>query len=47
MDTLVFGRDDDVDLRAVEQIADSSQVRAIGLLLARLASEGKTLEQPG
>jgi|AntDeeMetagen192_2_1112575.scaffolds.fasta_scaffold00919_6 predicted ABC-class ATPase len=46
MDTLVFGRDD-VDLRAVEQIADSSQVRAIGLLLARLASEGKTLEQPG
>ena len=46
MDTLVFGRDD-VDLRAVEQIADSSQVRAIGLLLARLASEGTTLEQPG
>jgi len=44
-DTLVFGRDD-VDLRAVEQIVDSSQVRTIGLLLARLAREGKTLAQP-
>ena len=46
LDTLVFGRDD-VDLRAVEQIADSSQIRTIGLLLARLASEGKTLDRPG
>ena len=45
LDMLVFGRDD-VDLRAVEQIADSSQVRAIGLLLACLAREGRTLEEP-
>ena len=44
-DTLVFGRDD-VDLRAVEQIADASQVRAIGQLLAALSKSGKTLEQP-
>ncbi len=38
-DTLVFGRDD-VDLRAVEQIVDASQVRAIGLLLPLLAAHG-------
>ncbi|MEQ6886395.1 ABC-ATPase domain-containing protein [Salicola sp. Rm-C-2C1-2] len=44
-DTLVFGRDD-VDLRAVEQIADASQVRAIGQLLAALAKSGETLDQP-
>lgn len=44
-DTLVFGRDD-VDLRAVEQIADASQVRAIGQLLATLAKAGETLDQP-
>jgi predicted ABC-class ATPase len=35
-DTLVFGRND-VDLRAVEQIEDPSQVRAIGWLLGRLS----------
>ena len=39
-DLLIFGRSD-VDLRAVEQIADASQVRAIGLLLERLAEEGR------
>lgn len=44
-DTLVFGRDD-VDLRAVEQIADASQVRAIGQLLAALAQSGTPLEEP-
>ncbi|XOZ32354.1 ABC-ATPase domain-containing protein [Halomonadaceae bacterium KBTZ08] len=44
-DTLVFGRDD-VDLRSVEQIADASQVRAIGQLLAGLAKSGDTLDQP-
>ena len=38
-DLLIFGRTD-VDLRAVEQIADASQVRVIGLLLARLADQG-------
>jgi predicted ABC-class ATPase len=36
-DTLVFGRSD-VDLRAVEQLVDPSQVRAIGWLLAHLAA---------
>lgn len=35
-DTLVFGRND-VDLRAVEQLEDPSQVRAIGWLLGRLS----------
>lgn len=44
-DTLIFGRSD-VDLRAVEQIADSSQVRAIGLLLARLAEGSGRLDNP-
>ena len=38
-DTLIFGRGD-VDLRAVEQVADPSQVRAIGWILARLAAAG-------
>jgi predicted ABC-class ATPase len=41
--TLVFGRGE-VDLSAVEQLADPSQVRAIGWLLARLASERQPLE---
>ncbi len=36
VDTLVFGRGD-VDLRAVEQLVDSSQVRAVGWLLAQLS----------
>ncbi|MFA9461935.1 ABC-ATPase domain-containing protein [Thiohalorhabdus methylotrophus] len=44
-DHLVFGRED-VDLRAVEQVADASQVRAIGQLLAKLGDEGGTVEDP-
>ena len=40
VDTLVFGRTD-VDLRAVEQLADSSQLRTAGVLMARLA-EGES-----
>ncbi|MYL26112.1 MULTISPECIES: ABC-ATPase domain-containing protein [Halomonadaceae] len=44
-DTLIFGRDD-VDLRSVEQVADPSQVRAIGQLLARVAESGARLDQP-
>jgi predicted ABC-class ATPase len=40
VDTLVFGNDD-VDLRAVEQIVDPSQVRAIGALLPLLAASGE------
>ncbi|MBA1148995.1 ABC-ATPase domain-containing protein [Ectothiorhodospiraceae bacterium WFHF3C12] len=44
-DTLVFGRQD-VDLRAVEQLADSSQLRAIGLLMQRLHESGGVLEDP-
>lgn len=39
-DTLIFGRTD-VDLRAVEQIVDASQVRAIGLVLGELARRGE------
>ena len=38
VDTLVLGRDD-VDLRAVEQVDDPSQVRAVGWLLAHLSRE--------
>ncbi|KAB7624099.1 ABC-ATPase domain-containing protein [Alkalilimnicola sp. S0819] len=45
LDTLVFGRED-IDLRAVEQLVDPSQLRAIGLLLARLAERGGTLADP-
>lgn len=44
-DTLVFGRED-VDLRAVEQIADASQVRAIGMILARLADAPDPVTEP-
>ncbi len=44
-DTLIFGRDD-VDLRAVEQIADPSQIRATGWILARLASAGGNSTHP-
>jgi predicted ABC-class ATPase len=44
-DTLVFGRGD-IDLRAVEQIVDPSQVRTIGLLLALLSDEGGHLDDP-
>ncbi|PVY76325.1 putative ABC-class ATPase [Tamilnaduibacter salinus] len=39
-DTLIFGRTD-VDLRAVEQIVDASQVRAIGMVLGRLSRRGE------
>jgi predicted ABC-class ATPase len=45
VDTLVFGRWD-VDLRAVEQIEDASQVRAIGWLMARLAGENSDDLEP-
>lgn len=38
-EALVFG-DDDIDLRAVEQIVDTSQVRAIGTLLALIGQAG-------
>jgi predicted ABC-class ATPase len=44
-DTLVFG-EGEIDLRAVEQIADPSQVRAIGVLLARMASERGDIDDP-
>ncbi len=44
-DTLVFGRES-VDLRAVEQIADTSQIRAIGLVLAHMAAQGGTITEP-
>ncbi len=36
LDTLILGRTD-IDLRAVEQLVDPSQLRAIGWLLARIA----------
>jgi len=36
IDTLVFGRSD-IDLRAVEQIEDPSQLRAIGWILGRMS----------
>ncbi len=39
LDTLILGRAD-VDLRAVEQLVDGSQLRVIGWILARLAGEG-------
>jgi len=44
-DTLLFGRSQ-VDLRAVEQLVDPSQVRAIGWLLARLAEQGRSPAEP-
>ncbi len=44
-DTMVFGRET-VDLRAVEQLVDSSQVRAIALILARLAQRPETISNP-
>ena len=44
-DHLVFGRED-IDLRAVEQVADPSQVRAIGQLLTRLGEEKGTVADP-
>ncbi|MCG5529304.1 ABC-ATPase domain-containing protein [Halorhodospira halochloris] len=44
-DALVFGKET-IDLRSVEQIADPAQVRAIGLILARMAGINQKLEQP-
>ncbi len=44
-DTLLLGREA-VDLRAVEQIADPAQVRAIGLLLERLSDSGRVEDPP-
>ena len=44
-DTLVFGRTD-VDLRAVEQLEDPSQLRAIGWVLGRLSATRDPVLQP-
>jgi predicted ABC-class ATPase len=44
-DTLVFGSND-VDLRAVEQLEDPSQVRAIGWLLGRLSESRQPRLEP-
>jgi predicted ABC-class ATPase len=44
-DHLVFGGAD-IDLRAVEQVADPSQVRAIGNLMAKMHEAGGTLDDP-
>ncbi|HYW92931.1 MAG TPA: ABC-ATPase domain-containing protein [Gammaproteobacteria bacterium] len=44
-DTLLFGRDT-IDLRAVEQLVDSSQLRAIGMVLARMAEAGGQIVDP-
>jgi predicted ABC-class ATPase len=45
VDTLMLGRGE-VDLRAVEQLADASQVRAIGWILARLSDERRGPLEP-
>jgi predicted ABC-class ATPase len=44
-DDLVLGRTD-IDLRAVEQVVDVSQLRAIGWLLARLCERGQSPLDP-
>lgn len=44
-EALVFGNDD-IDLRAVEQLVDTSQVRAIGTLLAQLGEAGASGGDP-
>jgi len=44
-EALVFGHDD-IDLRAVEQLVDTSQVRAIGTLLAQLGEAGDAAGDP-
>lgn len=44
-DALTFG-EQDIDLRAVEQIADPSQVRAIGVILAAATQAGEILDPP-
>jgi predicted ABC-class ATPase len=45
IDTLVVGRSD-IDLRAVEQIEDPSQLRSIGWILGRLAEHGSDACEP-
>jgi predicted ABC-class ATPase len=45
IDTLVIGRAD-IDLRAVEQIEDPSQLRAIGWILGRLSEHGVDADEP-
>jgi predicted ABC-class ATPase len=45
IDILVIGRAD-IDLRAVEQIADPSQLRAIGWILGRLSEHSIETEEP-
>jgi hypothetical protein len=44
-ETLIYGRRD-IDLRAVEQLVDSSQLRSIGLLMQRLHDRGGTIADP-
>jgi predicted ABC-class ATPase len=44
-DTLMFGRSE-IDLRAVEQIEDPSQLRAIGWILGRLAEHEADAQEP-
>lgn len=44
-DALIYGRGE-VDLRAVEQLADSAQLRAVGRLMQRLHARGGTMEGP-
>jgi len=44
-DHMVFGRAD-IDLRAVEQVADPSQVRAIANLMAKMHEAGGRLDDP-
>jgi len=44
-DHMVFGGAD-IDLRAVEQVADPSQVRAIGQLMANMFDAGGTIDDP-
>jgi predicted ABC-class ATPase len=45
IDTLIFGRSD-VDLRAVEQLEDPSQLRVIGWLLGRISEGNGTSVEP-
>lgn len=44
-DTLIYGRSR-VDLAAVEQLVDASQVRAIGLLMGRMSETGGEIGNP-
>ena len=45
LDTLIVGRTD-IDLRAVEQLVDPDQLRAIGWILAHLAKTGRETIDP-